>query len=77
MSSLRWIEGPLCSNTKQKDLVYVVYAPLNFRDIMLTTGKRVSDMSSSHSRFDKYTIGLEYVGVDTAGRRVMGLSENR
>jgi len=36
---------------------------------MLTTGKLVLD----NSRFDKVPIGLEYVGIDNTGRRVMGL----
>ncbi|XP_025993195.1 fatty acid synthase [Solenopsis invicta] len=70
-SSLRWIEGSLPPD--QKDLVHVVYSPLNFRDVMLATGKFVLDTDSLHSRHDKCLFGLEYAGIDTAGCRVMGL----
>jgi len=41
---------------------------------MLATGKLVLDTDSLCDRFDKQSIGFEYVGIDTAGRRVMGLS---
>ncbi|XP_011703203.1 PREDICTED: fatty acid synthase [Wasmannia auropunctata] len=73
LSSLRWIEGNIRSETNKDDLVRVVYAALNFRDVMMATGKLILDTSVVHSRFDEYSVGMEYVGVDTAGRRVMGL----
>jgi len=41
---------------------------------MLATGKLVLDTSLLCSQFDQMSIGLEYAGIDTAGRRVMGLT---
>lgn len=77
MSSLCWIEGPIRADTNQEDLVHIAYSSINFRDVMLTTGKLITDTTIMCSRFDENIIGLEYVGIDTAGRRVMGISGNR
>jgi len=63
----------MCLDTNQKDLVHVAYSSLNLRDIMVATGKLILDTNSLRSPFDECLIGLEYVGIDTAGRRVMGL----
>lgn len=41
LSSLRWIESPL--RFARDELCRVYYAPLNFRDIMLATGKLPPD----------------------------------
>lgn len=48
LASLRWIEGPLAYLKEEKlkpneQLCNVYYAPLNFRDIMLATGKLPPD----------------------------------
>jgi len=44
---------------------------------MLATGKLVLDTNTLCSLFNQISIGLEYVGIDTAGRRVMGLSSQK
>ncbi|XP_070149856.1 fatty acid synthase [Polyergus mexicanus] len=77
LSSLHWVEGPIRPETKQKNLIHVVYSPINFKDVMLTTGKLTPDTTTMRTRFNEYSIGLEYAGIDTTGRRVMGLCENR
>ncbi|KAL6430398.1 hypothetical protein ACFW04_007806 [Cataglyphis niger] len=77
LSSLHWAEGPIRPDTKQKDLIHVVYSAINFRDVMLATGKLTPDSNSMSTRFNEYSIGSEYAGIDTAGRRVMGLCQNR
>jgi len=76
LDSLRWVEGPICSNDQQ-DLVHIVYSPINFKDIMLTTGKLIMNSNERSSRFDEMVIGMEYAGIDTNGRRVMGICENK
>lgn len=65
------------SEKNQKNLVHVIYSPINFKDIMLATGKYTLDTTSMQTRFNDCLIGLEYAGIDTAGHRVMGLCENR
>ncbi|KMQ97230.1 fatty acid synthase [Lasius niger] len=77
LSSLHWIEGPVRPDTNQKDLVHIVYSPINFKDVMFATGKLGLNTTSISTRFNECSIGSEYVGIDTAGRRVMGICENR
>ncbi|XP_029167464.1 fatty acid synthase-like [Nylanderia fulva] len=77
LSSLHWIEGPMRPDANQEDLVHVVYSPINFKDVMFATEKLVLNTISVSTRFNECLIGLEYVGIDTAGQRVMGICENR
>ncbi|XP_070161148.1 fatty acid synthase-like [Polyergus mexicanus] len=77
LSSLRWIEGPIVSDYQHKDLVRIVYATINFKDVMLATGKIIIDEYVSRGRLEECLIGFEYVGIDSAGRKVMGILENR
>ncbi|KAL0116828.1 hypothetical protein PUN28_010028 [Cardiocondyla obscurior] len=71
LSSFRWVEGNIRSN--DEDQVYVAYAPLNFKDIMLSTGKLILNNVSKFNRFVDCNIGIEYAGVEANGRRVMGI----
>lgn len=76
LSSLAWLEGPINPNTKQ-DLIKVHYSSLNFRDVMLTTGKLAVEIVAKSRQFQECVIGFEYCGIDTKGRRVMGMLGNR
>lgn len=76
LSSLKWIEGPLNSKKQRamnfyEKLVQVHYASLNFRDIMLATGRISADSISTTAQYG--FLGLEFAGVDVNGRRVMGI----
>ncbi|KAK0084976.1 hypothetical protein PV325_006291 [Microctonus aethiopoides] len=77
LSSLRWIEGPLSYYQPEKypdsELCSVYYAPLNFRDIMLATGKLPPDALPGDLAGQDCILGLEFAGRDTKGRRVMGM----
>lgn len=75
MNKLRWVEGPMFSDYKQDNLVRVVYASLNFRDIMVATG-RIPYVSQNRSAFCA-PLGCEFVGFNTAGQRIMGISTHR
>lgn len=56
----------------------MVYAPLNFKDIMLSTGKIILDLMSTRGRLEDCFIGFEYSGFEYGtGRRVIGIFENR
>lgn len=77
LSSLRWYEAPhkywdQTPDCDKKKLISVYYAPLNFRDIMLATGKLPADALPNKVTFDDFMLGLEYVGRDQEGNRVMG-----
>lgn len=71
LSSLRWFEGPF---SPEECKVKVVYSSVNFRDVMLATGRLAAEVYGS-SRFDQNCLlGLEYSGIDTrTGRRVMSM----
>ncbi|KAL1517282.1 hypothetical protein ABEB36_001067 [Hypothenemus hampei] len=76
LASLRWIEGPLSyykGEDTNSELCHVYYAPLNFRDIMLATGKLPPDALPGDLAGQDCILGLEFSGRDSQGRRVMGM----
>ncbi|NXR31789.1 FAS synthase, partial [Zosterops hypoxanthus] len=76
LSSLRWIVSPLRHfQTTDPNILLckVYYASLNFRDIMLATGKLSPDAIPGNWALQQCMLGMEFSGRDTAGRRVMGL----
>lgn len=76
LSSLRWIVSPLQhfhTTNPNVQLCKVYYAALNFRDIMLATGKLSPDAIPGNWALQQCMLGMEFSGRDLAGRRVMGL----
>ncbi|XP_049809979.1 fatty acid synthase isoform X1 [Schistocerca nitens] len=77
LASLRWIEGPLTYYRPErfpgKELCHVYYAPLNFRDVMLATGKLPPDALPGDLAGQDCILGLEFSGRNSAGKRVMGM----
>ncbi|XP_069728923.1 fatty acid synthase [Phaenicophaeus curvirostris] len=76
LSSLRWISSPLRHfQTTDPDvqLCKVYYSSLNFRDIMLATGKLSPDAIPGNWALQQCMLGMEFSGRDMSGRRVMGL----
>ncbi|NWW67096.1 FAS synthase, partial [Ifrita kowaldi] len=76
LSSLRWIVSPLRHfHTTNPNILLckVYYASLNFRDIMLATGKLSPDAIPGNWALQQCMLGMEFSGRDLAGRRVMGL----
>ncbi|XP_067120579.1 fatty acid synthase [Centruroides vittatus] len=83
LSSLRWFESPLNywkeelrSSLKEK-VCHVYYASLNFRDIMLATGKLPPDAIPGDLATQDCLLGFEFSGRDSRGNRIMGLSESK
>ncbi|XP_067207655.1 fatty acid synthase-like isoform X2 [Linepithema humile] len=76
LSFFCWMESDISVESHAKDIVCVVYSSINFRDVMLATGKLTSDFIKSN-RLQDMSLGLEYVGYDVNGQRVMGLSDNK
>jgi len=58
-------------------MVRVIYSSLNFKDVMLATGKLTSsNQDILRGRLFQYVpLGLEYVGIDANGQRVMGVRD--
>jgi fatty acid synthase, animal type len=63
LSSLKWIKGSQSYQSKS-NIVNLQYTSLNFRDVMIATGK-------IHLPF---TLGMEFSGVTSEGKRVMGIT---
>lgn len=81
LSSLRWIESPLSyhqtENNPEMELCKVYYTSLNFRDIMLATGKLSPDALPGNAASQECLLGLEFAGRDSKGRRVMGMVDTK
>lgn len=77
LSSLRWIESSLSYYQPEKFpntlLCSVYYAPLNFRDIMLATGKLPPDALPGNLATQECILGLEFSGRDPKGQRIMSM----
>ncbi|XP_037286488.2 fatty acid synthase [Rhipicephalus microplus] len=79
LSSLQWYESPLrylspCDKIGfEEAYVDVYYAAVNFRDVMLASGKLNLDSSRGDNVIGEAFLGMEYSGRDWNGRRVMGI----
>jgi len=68
---------PVCN--ENNDLINIVYASINFKDIMIATSRLVFDIltqdigSLSSETDDKYLIGFEFVGFSSNRKRIMGI----
>uniref|UniRef100_A0A672GZY7 Fatty acid synthase n=1 Tax=Salarias fasciatus TaxID=181472 RepID=A0A672GZY7_SALFA len=76
LSSLRWIRStapdPRAAGHAAAPC-HVYYSSLNFRDIMLATGKLPPDAIPGGQALQQCMLGMEFSGRDAAGGRVMGL----
>ena len=81
LTSLRWYESqhkywtelPKHQKNPEEVLATVYYAPLNFRDIMLATGKLPPDALPGDLALQDCILGLEFAGRHPNGQRVMGM----
>uniref|UniRef100_A0A674MU67 Fatty acid synthase n=1 Tax=Takifugu rubripes TaxID=31033 RepID=A0A674MU67_TAKRU len=76
LSSLRWISSPLrhfASSDSNVVLCRVSFSSLNFRDVMLATGKLPPDAIPGDLALQQCMLGMEFSGHDPTGKRVMGL----
>ncbi|KAM8836140.1 fatty acid synthase [Spinachia spinachia] len=76
LSSLRWIASPLrhfVTTNPNVQLCRVYYSSLNFRDVMLATGKLPPDAIPGDLALQQCMLGMEFSGRDPMGQRVMGL----
>ncbi|GFY74595.1 fatty acid synthase [Trichonephila inaurata madagascariensis] len=73
LSSLIWMGSSLkYSNDSDSLLCHVYYASLNFRDIMMATGK----LSQTNIGIYNWTPGFEVAGRLDSGRRIMGFTQS-
>ncbi|KAG5675543.1 hypothetical protein PVAND_005439 [Polypedilum vanderplanki] len=72
LSTLTWLHGPLNPENSNKEIINISYASLNFRDVMLATGKINSDDVLDRIQ-QQCVFGFEFSGTTNNGRKVMGL----
>nr|XP_045015104.1 fatty acid synthase-like isoform X2 [Jaculus jaculus]XP_045015105.1 fatty acid synthase-like isoform X2 [Jaculus jaculus] len=76
LASIRWVCSPLRHaqpSSPEMQLCSVYYASLNFKDIMLATGKLPPEDIPGKRAVQDCTLGMEFSGRDSRGQRVMGL----
>ncbi|XP_062548544.1 fatty acid synthase-like [Armigeres subalbatus] len=72
LSSMMWFTGAYNEMDNVGTRVNVSCCALNFRDVMVATGRLSSDVSSFHRLEEECELGYEFAGVTEDGRRVMG-----
>ncbi|KAF5283102.1 hypothetical protein FQA39_LY17409 [Lamprigera yunnana] len=78
LSSLTWLEGPLNYTAKvplEKTIVHINYSALNFRDIMIASGRLQPDIITTNRIEQQNLQGIEFSGMLESGKRVMGVAQ--
>ncbi|XP_050076401.1 fatty acid synthase-like [Anopheles maculipalpis] len=73
LSSFTWMVGPLSEQPPKSPLVKVVYSSLNFKDVMIATGRLTLETFCTDRMEQECVLGFEYSGVTATGKRVMGI----
>lgn len=79
LSTLCWVQRISSVNIDEENLIRIVYASLNFRDVMIASGRLTSTFSASFTDVQNNSplIGIEFVGFNKSGQRIMGLCANK
>ncbi|TGZ54562.1 Uncharacterized protein DBV15_11960 [Temnothorax longispinosus] len=72
LSTICWAQSKM-SRINHKDLIDVIYTSINFRDIMVTTGRLNPETIAPFELGNDCFIGLEFVGFNSHRQRIMGL----
>jgi len=81
LSSFRWMENntkyfdvtpTACRVSSSETLVKVSYASLNFKDVMIASGRISTDAYPAGLGMTGALLGMEFSGLDENGNRVMG-----
>ncbi|XP_046739717.1 fatty acid synthase-like [Diprion similis] len=73
LSTLKWVKGMIQPDGQQKDTIKIHYSSINFRDIMLATGKLAIEVTVKTRQAEENAGGLEFSGRDSNGHAVMGM----
>lgn len=79
LSSFRWYEAPYkyIQEDKDKQFISVYYSSLNFRDIMLASGRLPLDALPVSIALSDCILGLEFSGRTRSGKRIAGMLGGR
>ncbi|KMQ82108.1 fatty acid synthase, partial [Lasius niger] len=74
LSTLCWVQSriSLVNDDDEGNLIRIVYASINFKDIMIASG-RLNLESISDEPNNSSLIGMEFVGFNKNGQRIMGM----
>lgn len=72
LSSFDWCTGKY-AKASLNSLVNIHYSSINFRDVMLATGRLAPEICGESRLSQECLLGLEYSGVNSCGDRVMGM----
>ncbi|KAL6424537.1 hypothetical protein ACFW04_009934 [Cataglyphis niger] len=74
LSTLCWVQSRLSlANNDEENLIRTVYSSINFKDIMIASGRLISTSVLSFEQNNSSLIGMEFVGFNKNGQRIMGL----
>ncbi|XP_055593806.1 fatty acid synthase-like [Uranotaenia lowii] len=72
LSSMMWFTGSLNEVSDIPNKARVMYSSLNFRDVMIATGRLASNIMALNRLQEECQLGYEFSGITEDGRRVMG-----
>ena len=73
LSSLRWIQQAQPKPEQSEVECKVAFAALNFRDIMLATGKLSPEAIPNYHKMNDALLGMEFSGITGENQRCMGI----
>ncbi|KMQ96487.1 fatty acid synthase [Lasius niger] len=73
LSTLCWVQSRISfvNNADKENLIRVIYVSINFRDVMIASGKLNESIADAPN--NSSLIGMEFVGLNKKGQRIMGL----
>lgn len=72
LSTFEWMTGWI-NAARQENLIHIQYSAINFRDVMLATGRLPLEVHSENRLLQQCVLGLECSGVSPSGERLMGM----
>ncbi|KAK2585487.1 hypothetical protein KPH14_010141 [Odynerus spinipes] len=75
VNTLSWLGGSIPETFQSDDLIRIYYASLNFKDVLIATGKLAAEIVIPNRKNMDSTVGFEYSGITSTGRRIMGIFE--
>jgi fatty acid synthase len=76
LSSIKWFKSSKKTSNEGEEIVSVKYAALNFRDVMIASGKLIFRVEELERYGSVCPMGFEFSGVTESGERVMGIVES-
>lgn len=72
LSTFEWMTAAP-DNSNAENLINIQYSAINFRDVMLATGRLPVEIQSTNRLLQQIVLGFEYSGTNARGDRLMGM----